>query len=71
MSILRSYSGLATGQAVKCRVNLTDQVNLATMITSNLTVGQERECKAWQKDVVTVLSMKKSILDNWANSQNL
>merc|ERR1719318_2285651 len=22
---------------------------------------------AWQKDVVTVLTMKKSILDNWAN----
>ena len=58
------------GQQVPATIptnNLTDQANLATMISSNLTVGQERECMAWQKEVVTVLSMKKSILDNWAN----
>jgi len=47
--------------------HLTDQVSLATMIASNITEGAELECMAWQKDVVTILTMKRSILENYAS----
>jgi hypothetical protein len=58
------------GQQVPAMIpthHLTNQVNLATMISSNLTVGQKPECMAWEKAVVTILPMKKTILDIWAN----
>merc|ERR1711892_1205830 len=48
--------------------HLTDQVSLASVIANNLTAGDELMSMAWQKDVVTVLTMKKSIMENWATS---
>jgi len=46
--------------------HLTDQVSLASIIATNITEGEKLECMAWQKDVVTVLTMKQSILENYA-----
>jgi len=48
--------------------HLTDQISLATMLANNMNVGQQIECMAWQKDVVTLLTRKRSIIDNWDNS---
>jgi len=48
--------------------HLTDQISLASIIVTNIKEGDELECMAWQKDVVTVLTMKKSILENYATS---
>merc|ERR1719430_2081740 len=54
----------------KCRVllpamHLTDQVDLAPVLLQQLSVGKEVKGRVWHKDVVTLMTTKPSLLDNW------
>jgi len=47
--------------------HLTDDVGLAEIIKSSLTVGQEVSGLVWHKDVVTIISKKSSLVDSWSD----
>merc|ERR1712013_307289 len=54
----------------KCRVllpaaHLTDQVDLAPMLLQQLVVGKEVKGRVWHKDVVTLITMKPSLISHW------
>jgi len=48
--------------------HLTDTVSLVSTLASSLKVGQILDCMAWHKDVATVLTRKKSLIDSFASS---
>ena len=48
--------------------HLTDTVSLVSSLASSLVVGQKVDCMAWHKDVATVLTRKKSLIESFASS---
>ena len=48
--------------------HLTDNLSMAESIASNLSPGDSLECLAWHKDVVTVLSLKQSVMKHYDTS---
>merc|ERR1740131_720575 len=45
--------------------HLTDDVSLAEIVKSGLNVGDTVSGLIWHKDVVTLMTMKPSIVNNW------
>ena len=48
--------------------HLTDTVSLVSTLASSLVVGQKLDCMAWHKDVATLLTRKKSLMESFASS---
>jgi len=47
--------------------HLADDASLSRVILNNLSVGQKLDCMVCQKDVVTVLTLKQSLINNWSH----
>jgi len=61
-----------THEGVNCRaiiptMHLTDHPSLAGQILATLSVGDEVTGRVWHKDVVTLITMKPSLLRDWDN----
>ena len=48
--------------------HLTDTVSLVSTLAKSLKVGQRFDCMAWHKDVATVLTRKKSLINSFPSS---
>ena len=48
--------------------HLTDTASMVPGLAASIAPGQVLDTMAWQKDVVTVLTMKRSLMDSWDSS---